>query len=387
MRKLYLFILTIPWSVFINAQSLLCKKISNYSSISFSGTFYKSPQFFFRGDTLVMLDKFKLSLFSPDKQLSSLDLKTTLPKEDQALIQDNYSFNYLLTSNLLVLRNKNHAFLFRFNDGKPVYQQNIRLSENFGNHLYYKDSTLYFYNIYNYHPSDSKLPSGFISYDLKTGTEKQRTLPFEFLALTHMAPNDYIDFTDVGYILCDPLRYKLYEYDFKHTLKDSIVVTDSLFTVSDLTTFKKAFPGKEVAQNTSSFMDAMTTHLDSTDRIWTVNYLDKNTLFIRLTRNSLRSASQGQLFYDHIWHREKDGWKLKQVKEISSFNTKQAITEKNLWPYFFPGSKYGCNKGSLYYTIWSSSDNKFPQTAEHFFGFDTKDRTHVRLKLIEFKPE
>jgi hypothetical protein len=388
MRKLYLLISSILLSVLLNAQTLICKKISNYSSVTFSDNFYKSPQFFFRQDTLVVIEKFNLSLFTPHKQICSVDLKEYLPKEQKELIQNNYSYNYLLSEDVLVIRNKNHAFLFNLNQSKVVYKQTITLSENYGKHIYFKDSTLYFFSIYNYHPNDSQIPSGFISHNLRNGKEEQRALPFEFMSLTHMAPNDFIDFTEVGYILCDPLRYKLYEYDFNHRLKDSIVIGDNLFTTSNVSTFENTFPSRKVAQNASSFMDAMTAHLDSTDRIWTVNYLDENTLFIRLTRNSLRlTTTQGQLFYDHIWRREKEGWKLTQVKEISSFNTKQVLTEKDLWPYFFPGSKYTCSKGSLYYTVWSSSDTIFPQKAERFFGFDTKDRTALRLKLIEFKPE
>lgn len=388
MRKLHFLLPIIFPSVFLNAQTLLCKKISNYNSVTFSGNFYKSPHYFFREDTLVVIDKFNLNLFKPNNHICSVDLKESLPKDHKELIQDNYSYNYLLSDNILVIRNKNHAFLFSLNQCKAVYKQTITLSENHGKHIYFKDSTLYFFSIYNYHPNDSGLPSGFISYNLRNGKEEQKPLPFEFMPLTHMAPNDFIDFTTTGYVLCDPLRYKLCEYDFNHRLKDSIVITDSLFTTSHVSTFKTSFPTRDVSQNTSSFMDAMTAQLDSTDRIWTVNYLDQNTLFVRLTRNSLRqTTTQGQLFFDHIWCREKDGWKLKQVKEISGFNTKQVVTEKDLWPYFFPGSKYNCSRGSIYYTVWSSSENNFPQSAERFFGFDTKDRSTLRLKLIEFKLE
>ena len=387
MKKQYLLSLLVLLSVLIKAQSLLCKKISNYTDVTFTGHFYKSPHICHRGDTLVVIDKFNLSLFTPDKYICSLDLKTRLPKESKVLIQDSYDCNYLLSGNLLVIRNKNHGFLFHFNRGKTVYKRTISLSENYGKHIHFKDSTLYFYGIYNYHPNDSKLTSGFISYNLITNKEEVTTFPFDFLPLTHMAPNNFMDFSDKGYIVCDPLRYKLYEYDFKHVLRDSITIADSSFNTSAISTFTSTFKSKDFSYNATSYLDALTTHLDSTDRIWMVNYLDDNTLFVRLTRNSLRSPAQGQLFYDHIWYREKEGWKLKQVKEISSFNTKCIITEKDLWPYFFPGSKYSCSNGSVYYTIWSSSDNRFPQNAEHFFGFDTKDRTNLRLKLIEFKPE
>jgi hypothetical protein len=325
-----------------------------------------------------------MNILTKDK-LKTLDLERILSKSDRQLLSEGYPFTYLLDGRMLVVRNGENAFLFDYNNAKVKFKQRIRLSDNRGQGIYMAGNKLYFYGIYNYNKRDSKIPSGFIVYDLVTGEEKKFKILFDYLSLTHIAPNNFLDFTPGGYIVCDPLRYKLYEYDYNNSIKDSIFLPDSLFKVNDTRYFTSLFNSKDVSENPTNYLQSMSAYLDTVDHVWTVNYLDENTLFIRLTRNSLIASNKGQLFYDHIWVKSNNKWKLTQVKEIYSFRTEKTIEEKDLWPYFFPGSKYTCANGTLYYTVWSSSQNIFPQNAHSFFGFDTDNRSALSLKLIRFK--
>jgi hypothetical protein len=107
---------------------------------------------------------------------------------------------------------------------------------------------------------------------------------------------------------------------------------------------------------------------------------------VRLTRNSLNSSEKKrQLFFDHIWQKKEGRWQLIQVKDLRTPDISRDILASDLWPHFFPGSKYTCVNGSLYYSFWGSGTNFFPQNGESFFGFDVKDRQALSLKTIEFK--
>jgi len=386
MKKKICFFIALVFSLKLSCQSLSAVSFKNYDSFSFATYFSRNPNFAFRGDTLFSFNELKLSCFPGNGLPQTYNLETLLPKEDRKLISRDYGFNYLFSGNLLIVRAKNQVFLFNYLNGKPKFRQRIQLSENYPGSIYRKGDSLYFYKIYNQHVKDSKLPSGFILYNLSTGKEEIHKLPFDYLAITHMAPNSFIDFTSSGYLVCDPLRYRIYEYDFEYRLKDSICGPDSSFTISNTGAFKSKFKDKELSENASDYLADMTTYLQTIDRIWMVNYIDENTLFVRLTRNTQNTAeNKRELFYDHIWQKKNGSWKLVQVRPLTNFNSSQPITEKDLWPHFFPGSKYTCSNGSLYYTVWSSSANTFPQTGRTFFGFDATDRSRLGLKVIQFK--
>jgi len=385
MKKLLCTCLIIFFHQAFNCQKLSCEKIQNLSGISFAGYFSINPNFLFKGDTLFTFKAFKVSI-ALENAVKTFDLSKQLPKKEKQLISEVHDFSYCFSGDQLIIRNKNNIFLFHYTTKKFTFQKSISLVHKYGTNIFKKDNQLYFFNIYNYHPKSENLASGFLKLDLTTGAEEVHELPFGYLAITHLTPQNYLTFTNTGYLVCDPLRYKLYEYDFNNTLKDSIGVPDSLFKTCDVTHFANAFKVEELGSNVSSYLPKMTSYLDSLDRVWIVSYIDENTLFVRLTRNTIKSKEmQGQLFYDHIWVKKNGKWTLTQTKEISSFRTEQTMTEKDLWPYFFPGSKLICSKGILYYTVWSASKNIFPQNANSFFGFDIKDRNALSLKLIQFK--
>jgi hypothetical protein len=184
-----------------------------------------------------------------------------------------------------------------------------------------------------------------------------------------------MDFSENGYVVCDPLRYRLYNYSYTNQLKDSITLSESLFKTSDPARFSKKFDPEKMGSQVVNYLDSMRNYLDTLDRIWMINYIDENTLFVRLTRNSTKAAGKkGQLFYDHLWLKKEDGWHLAQTKDLSNFKIDEAINKENLWPYFFPGSKYIACNGILYYTCWSPYPDSFPQSLKHFSGLDSKDR-------------
>ena len=370
----------------LSGQNLVFEKAVNYSEIGFSKYFKIRPDYCLKGDTLLFFEELKVSVFRPGQKPQQQDLSKELSKSQKALIFPKYEFAYFFSGSLLIARNRNNVFLFDYREKKFRLKQHILLKQKYGRHMYLAGNTLYFYEIYSRNTVSEELGPGFLSYDLEAGTETIHKIPFEHLALTHLAPNQFIDFSQTHYIVCDPLRYRLYEYDLKNQLKDSLSVPDSLFKISDTHRFGKYFNVTKMGNNVVDYLDDMRAYLDTIDRVWMIHYIDENTLFVRLSRNSIKSPEMNaQLFYDHIWVKKHEEWKLVQTKEISSFNTYQTITGKDLWPYFFPGSKYVCYKGSLYYSIWSSAENKFPQEAHHFFGFDSADRSRLSLKLIEFK--
>ncbi len=387
MKKLTGITLTLLLCTFVHGQNLVWEKTIDYESVTFQEYFYKKNPPVFCGDTLFIFDGLLVDVFVPgQKKPKRYDLNSYLTKKQSQLINSKLSFSHCLSGNNLVIKNGSSVFLFQVEHLKFKLKQQIQLRSKYGSTIFFTNNTLYFYEIYNSYRQPERITSGFLEYNLTTGEERIHPLPFNCLSVTHINPNRFVDFTSKGYILCDPFSYKLYEYDFNHMLKDSISAPDKFFTVSSASRFNEAFPFEKTAANPSSFFEKMNAYLDSTDRIWLINYVDDHTIFIRLTRNSIKTKDQkNQLFYDHVWERKKDGWQLVQVKEISNFNTEQTITEKDLWPHFFPGSKYSCSKGILYYTFWSSSSNIFPQVGTHFFGFDTQDRNKLSLKLIEFK--
>lgn len=386
MRKTYFLIPGILFSFYLSCQNLSCTKISPYSSISFKDHFSNRPTFLFEEDTLVICNRFTLQLFTQTREVKRIDLTEGLSSADRTQIAENYPCIYSLRDGRLIIRNKNNAFIYAYCTDQVKFIKRISLRQNHCKHIYQKGDLIYFFGIYNYHKRDCPIPSGFTCYDLKTGEEEEFAIPFENLALSHLAPGEFIDFSNRGYIVCDPLRYTLYEYDFNQALRDSIVVPDSVFSRPKTSSFSHMFPSEKVSQNPSAYLEGMTTYLDTLDRVWSVNYLDENTLFVRLTRNSIRPKEMKvQLFYDHLWQKQNGKWKLIELKEISSFQTKEVISQKELWPYFFPGSKYSCGNGSLYYTHWSAGNNSLPQVAESFFGFDVKDRNQLRLQVLEFK--
>lgn len=386
MKKTCLFIPGLLFSLYLGCQNLAFKKISSYPSISFKDHFSGKSTFYFGEDTLLLCNRFTLHLFTTAKEVKRFDLIEELGSADKNQIAENYPCVYSLANQRLIIRNKNNAFIYDYRPDRVKFIKRISLRENHTKHIYQRGDVLYFFAIYNYHKRDCSIPSGFTTYDLKTGKEEEHPLPFENLALSHLAPNEFIDFSKNGYIVCDPLRYTLREYDFNQTLRDSIVAPDSTFTRQKTQTFSNLFPYEKVSQNPSTYLEGMMAYLDTLDRVWSVNYMDENTVFVRLTRNTLRPKGMNvQLFYDHLWQKQNGKWKLVQVTEISSFQTKEVISQKELWPYFFPGSKYSCGNGSLYYTYWSAGNNSLPEVAEHFFGFDVKDRSQLHLQLLEFK--
>lgn len=374
------------YSCFGYSQSLHFEKINDYEAITFSKYFSIRTDLTFSSDTLLFFNDLKVSLSTPGKQLKIFNLAQELNKRQKANIIPAHGFSYHYSRNFLVLRNKEHVFLFHFNGDKFKFVKQLQLKNKFGDHIYLAGNILYFYSISNYGEHPYFLSSGFLAYDLAQDKEELHTYPFDCLALTHLGPNKFIDFSTSGYIYCDPLNYKLYEFSYDYVPKDTILAPDSVFKASSNKRFNNRFDINKMGVNAVDYLDDIRSYTDTLDRIWMISYLDSNTLFVRLTRNTLLHAEkkEGQLFYDHIWVRHEGKWKLSQVKKVPESNTNDTVEKEQLWPYFLPGSKYLCINGVLHYIIWNSSSVEFPQSMKDFSGFGATNRNQANLKLLKF---
>jgi hypothetical protein len=97
-------------------------------------------------------------------------------------------------------------------------------------------------------------------------------------------------------------------------------------------------------------------YLDQVDHVCMVHYIDKNTLFVRLTRNSSNAEDKDkQLLIDHIWTKTNNRWKLTMIKDLSTLSTKDEPTLSNdPYPNFFVYSTLSFKNGFLYHTFWSA---------------------------------
>ncbi len=76
----------------------------------------------------------------------------------------------------------------------------------------------------------------------------------------------------------------------KDEITDSLVASDSIFKASpQIPTFQDQFSVSKISKNAVSYLPDMSSYLNKMDRVWTVNYIDENDLFIRLTRNSRKT--------------------------------------------------------------------------------------------------
>jgi hypothetical protein len=171
-------------------------------------------------------------------------------------------------------------------------------------------------------------------------------------------------------------------------LIDSLQAPGGEFTVANnFAEFNKSFPHEKVALGPVDYFKDMNLFLSKIDRVWTVNFIDHETIFVTLTRNSLPSKEQGkQLFYQHTWKKINGTWKLITVNDLNKVNSNgsQLKAKTDVLPYFFLGSKILFNDGLIYYLFWGSGNNEIPKSVERFYGFNEKDRAKLFLKRITF---
>jgi hypothetical protein len=370
----------------VQSQKLYCEKVQSYPQIRFSQYFTPSTHFLFQQDTIFHFSAFKVSIFKPGQKKNELDLEKLLSKSQKKMIRPAYSFSYFLSRDTLIIRNQRNVFVFTYNHQRFSLRDHFTLKQKFGDKIYLNHNTIYFYGIYDHFGADFELASGYLAYDLANKKEKVLTFPFQEIAITHLGPNKFIDFSGTSYMICDPLRYRLYMFDLHDQLQDSISLPDSLFKVSPVKDFVTRFDVQKMGTGVVDHLDDMRAYVDTVDRIWMIHYINDSTLYVRLTRNSLRGTNKkGQLFYDHVWLRKDRKWTLIEIKDLNQYDPEKPIGKESLWPYFFPGSKYTCNNGTLYFTCWSSSSDTFPQTINQLSGFDATNRDLVCLKLITFR--
>lgn len=195
-----------------------------------------------------------------------------------------------------------------------------------------------------------------------------------------------MDMDRSGYLVCDPLFYRIDLYDLNDQLCDSIIAPDTAFTRSSSIKFERQFNALEIANDPSPHLPELADYLSEIDRIWTVNFIDKNTIFVRLSRNSLnKTKDRRQQLFDHVWKKTNGLWRLVVIKEIADLNSSSFLNSKNdLWPYFVPGSKFFFQNGYLYHSFWSSSSSELPQSVGDFYGATEINKEKLRLKVVTF---
>ncbi|PBQ32585.1 hypothetical protein CNR22_12650 [Sphingobacteriaceae bacterium] len=371
----------------VRGQNLICEKIAAYAGIGFSEYFSSSTDPFVSGDTVFMFNQLQVKMFTQKKTGPvEYDLFKLLNKTQRGYLNSAYKCGYYFSGSKLVVRNRFNVFLFSYTDGKFIFERHLVLKEKYGKNIFMREKTLYFYSIYDHLKIDEELASGYSTFNIETNEETCFTLPFDGIAVTHLAPNKFIDFINEGYVICDPFRYRLRIYSYSNEQKDSINLKEGSFRGIDPAVFSKRFNPENMGIHVVEYLDSMRSYLDTLDRIWMVDYIDENTLFVRLTRNSIRApGKKGQIFFDHLWTKKEDGWHLSQIKDLSDFKLDEPINQEELWPYFFPGSKYSCENGKLIYTFWSGSSIVFPQTLQKFADMSQHNSKALSLRVLYFK--
>lgn len=384
-KSIYI-LLFVCFSLCASAQKLRCEQVRNYEQIDFAKYFSLKPNTFFQGDTVLSLSGLRATIFVPHKEKKEIDLGKLLSKSEEKLIQSSYSFHYFYSRDTLVIRNRKSVFLFSMKKGDFKLENVFAFKGKSGDKIYFHNNTIYFFGIYNHHPADDELSSGYLSYDLRSKEEKVFHFPFQAIVLTHLAPNRFMDFSEKSYAVCDPLKYKIYVFDLHNSVKDSLQAPDSLFRFNDLTAFTHRFDRQKIGAGIVNHLDDLRQYMDTLDRVWMINYINDSTLFVRLTRNSTRKEKQRQQFYDHLWVRKKQGWMLTEIKNIANPDPEKKMQKEDLWPFFLAASNYSCDRGTLYFTCWSTSPETLPQTLNELSGMNATKKDEIFLKVLQFKP-
>jgi len=387
--KITIYILLLQFLIApIKAQKLSFLSVKNYPKISYAENANSEKTYIVYNTRLFVLNEFDVAIIdlnTDEKRTHSL--VKLLPKNLSSKISNKWSFYYYISNNKLFIKNFNNIFIFNITENDIQFSTSFIFPKKNQKNMYLRDTILFIYSIYNMFELLGDIPSGYTAIKLKDGSHESVSIPFKYLPLTHIGPNKFIDFNTKGYVVCDPFEYKLFFYDYKNKLIDSLQAPDSSFTASkDLKDFEISFPKVQVSKDPGYYFEKLQSFLQKTDRIWTINFMDDETIFTRITRNTLNSSGGKQEpFFVHIWKKIDNTWRLTQVK-----NTKEAslnapeINSSDLWPVFIPGSDILFNNGFLYYLFWGVKSNDFPQPADRFYGFKEPDRNKLFLKVIKF---
>lgn len=387
MKKIVLFLMLVCLLKMAVGQKLNLLSITSYTAINYAQNNNYNLKIIIDNNVVYLLDKLNLQIVDSSHQIKSYDLKELLDKNIRQKISPTYGYYYHIQEHHLFINNHYNIFVFELNKNTVAFKKHYQLASDIARNFYLNDSVLITYDIYNYHPEDSDMPSGYRTLNLKTDKQQAFPLPFKYLSLTHKTPNKFLDFSTKGYVLCDPFHYRLVFYNYNNEVVDSVIAPSNAFTVSNhLEEFEKLFPSEKLAKGPVDYFERMNISLAKTDRVWTVNFMDDRTIFVRITRNTQNKPNEKKLlFYDHIWRKITGEWQLIENKNISEIDLKShSISKEDVWPVFIVGSKLHFSDGIIYYTFWGSGSNDFPQSADKFYGFSETDRTKLFLKVIKF---
>jgi len=386
-KTLFVVICFLSIDVFYS-QKLDLFSVKNYPSITYSKFGDFQTCVLIDSLNIYFLNELELKIVSGVDKVTTVSLNDLLDQTLRRLISKAHQFDYYKKDQILCVKNYDNLFLFKVLNDQVTFSKHFTLIADNTRNLYLNDSLLFCYEIYNHHPSDSDVHASYNVLNINSGKQSSFKLDFKYLSLTHLGPSKFIDFNHNVYVLCDPFQYKFLFYDYNNQLIDSLQAPGGEFTVANnFAEFNKSFPHEKVALGPVDYFKDMNLFLSKIDRVWTVNFIDHETIFVTLTRNSLPSKEQGkQLFYQHTWKKINGTWKLITVNDLNKVNSNgsQLKAKTDVLPYFFLGSKILFNDGLIYYLFWGSGNNEIPQSVERFYGFNEKDRAKLFLKRITF---
>lgn len=373
------------------SQNLQLKEIINYPYLSFdkySHLFSKPENIFTNNNNLFVFDNLKCHIFGINKTEKVIDFKKKkyLGKE-ATFVSSKHEAIYYFSNDTLVIRSDTNYFVFSWNnsDFKYLKRNTIKYTSP---ELCFINGNIYSYGIYNYANYSQELNSGYSKKNIFSNSSKKKDIMFEYLPLTHFAPNKFMDFNTNGdYFVVDPIKYKVRIFRSNDSLIGSFAVPEFEFKQSDEVAIylKDSIDVKLMAKYPTSFFQKVGSKINKTDRIWQANYIDNNSILIRISRKPLNNENTGgPIFYDHLWRNESGKWKLVQVKKLRIDNFDSQVSLNDMWPYFLVGTKVLFRENNLLYITWTSETSNNISNYSKFFGFDVSDKNMLHLRVIKF---
>ncbi len=291
---------------------------------------------------------FRISIFQDSIQLTDQIIPFN---EIYNFRNKGYSYHCLLRANTFALFVGKYLFLYDLTLTNELKKKcKIKLKSSY--ELFNKSkNTLY---AYTYHPLDRTIKTGeLFSYNFISKETKTKSLPIDFPIATTFLPNNYFDplfSKENQYLISDICHYRIRFYK-DNELTDSIVPDDkNLFKPISV---KDSMIYRRVQTNHLSLSEVTSNNPNirkQSGHIWSVFYLNENTVFVRLSQPS---KEEGFYLLDHIWKKENGIWLLKSNMEINPYTQ----TSTNLWPYFSLYNRLLKNNHELCFFHFSECSN------------------------------
>jgi hypothetical protein len=373
------------------SQNLTIKEIVNYQYLRFdkySHLFSKPENIYTYKNNLIVFENFKCYIFDINKFEKVIDLKKKkYLGEDVKFISSKHETIYYFSNDTLVVKSDTNYFAFKWLNSDFSYIKRMSLKYK-GPELYFLNGNIYTYGIYNYTNNQLNIKSGYCKLNLFSNNIKKKDIKFEYLPLTHFAPNKFMDFNSNGdYFIVDPLKYQLKLFTNDDLLIDSIDVPYAEFnqSVETIRFLKDSIDEQVMAKYPTSYFQKVGSIIDKSDRIWQANFIGNKSIVIRISRKGVNSNNAGgPTFYDHLWRNDKGKWRLVQVKKLKIDNFDSQVSLEEMWPYFLVGTKVLFRENNLLYLTWTSEKSNTISNYSKFFGFDVSDKEKLHLRIIKF---